>query len=71
MAYMLMAGTPQKLWELIIDQNKRALNEIEEKPEDMKDFIKTEEIKANNLANLSDDEALKEKIAYLLCLHGI
>ncbi|HHU02580.1 MAG TPA: alpha/beta fold hydrolase [Christensenellaceae bacterium] len=59
--YILMAGTPQKLWELIIDQNKRALNEMEEKPENMKDFIKTEDIKANNLANLSDDEALKEE----------
>ena len=59
--YILMAGTPQKLWELIIEQNERALNEMEEKPENMQEYIKVEEIKARKLADLSDEEALKEE----------
>lgn len=62
--YVLLAGTPRKLWEIVAQQNLLALEEL---PEDQRaphlNTVEAEKQKALALRNLTDEEALKEENA--------
>ncbi|MDD4710132.1 MAG: alpha/beta fold hydrolase [Eubacteriales bacterium] len=62
--YILMAGSPRKLWELIADQNALVAAELSEADADAAaQMVAQELVKAKNLTALSDDETLKPENA--------
>ncbi len=62
--YVLLAGTPRKLWEIIAEQNELILAELpEEQATPLRLNLKEEIKKAEALLTLSDEDALKQENA--------
>ncbi len=57
--YVLMAGTPRKLWEIIVDQNLMMMEGLSpEETDQANKLLAAEQEKAAKLLTLTDDEAL-------------
>jgi len=61
--YVILAGSPRKLWEISADQNLAFAEQLEadgdlKEAERIRGFVQAETTRADNLLNLSDEEAL-------------